>query len=88
MYAMICSYHNLLYAMSLVSRYMDNPGKEYWKVVQWIFGYLLHIFKACLKFDRKGKGLIGYVNSYFSPNLDNRMSLKGYMFTVFDCDVS
>ena len=29
MYAMICSQPDLSYAMSLVSRYMSNPGKEY-----------------------------------------------------------
>jgi hypothetical protein len=29
MYAMVCSRPDLSYAMSLVSRYMANPGKEY-----------------------------------------------------------
>jgi hypothetical protein len=38
MYAMVCSRPNLSYAMSLVGRYMANPGKENWKVVQWILG--------------------------------------------------
>jgi ATP-binding cassette subfamily B (MDR/TAP) protein 1 len=29
MYAIVCSRPDLSYAMSLVSRYMANPGKEY-----------------------------------------------------------
>ena len=29
MYAMVCSHLDLSYAMSLVSRYMSNPGKEH-----------------------------------------------------------
>jgi ATP-binding cassette subfamily B (MDR/TAP) protein 1 len=29
MYAMVCSRSDLSYAMSLVSRYMSNPGKEH-----------------------------------------------------------
>ena len=33
MYAMVCSRPDLSYAMSLVSRYMANLGKEYWKAV-------------------------------------------------------
>src|SRR5438128_1260663 len=37
MYAMVCSRPDLSYAMSLVSRYMANPGKEHWNVVQWVF---------------------------------------------------
>jgi ATP-binding cassette subfamily B (MDR/TAP) protein 1 len=34
MYAIICSRPNFSYAMSLVSRYMANPGKEHWKAIQ------------------------------------------------------
>jgi hypothetical protein len=40
MYAMVCSHLDLSYAMSLVSRYMANPGKEHWDAVKWIFMYL------------------------------------------------
>jgi len=40
MYAMICSHPDLSHALSVVSRYMANPGKEHWKAVQWIFRYL------------------------------------------------
>ena len=36
MYAMVCSRPDLSFAMSLVSRFMANPGKEHWKVVQGI----------------------------------------------------
>jgi hypothetical protein len=62
MYAMVCSRFDLSYAMSLFSRYMANPGKERWKVVQWIFRYLCGTSKACLKFGRDGKGLVDYVD--------------------------
>jgi hypothetical protein len=37
MYAMVCSRPDLAHAMSVVSRYMANPGKEHWNAVQWIF---------------------------------------------------
>ena len=30
MYAIVCFRPDLFYAMSLVIRYMSNPGKEYW----------------------------------------------------------
>ena len=55
MYAMVCSRPDLSYAMSLVSRYMANPGKEHWKVVQWIFRYLHITSNACLKFGKTGE---------------------------------
>jgi hypothetical protein len=33
MYVMVFSRPDLSYAMSLASRYMANPSKEYWKIV-------------------------------------------------------
>ena len=51
-YVMVCSRPDLSYAMSLISRYMANPGKEHWKAVQWVFRYLLGTSNACLKFGR------------------------------------
>ena len=34
MYAMVCSRPDSSYAVSAVSRYMENPSKEHWKVIQ------------------------------------------------------
>ena len=48
MYAMVCSRPDLSHALSVVSRYMANPGKQYWKAVQWIFKYLRGTSSACL----------------------------------------
>ena len=62
MYAMVCSCPDLSYAMSLVSRYMSNPGKEHWKAVQWVFRYFRGTTDYCLKFGKTDKGLIGYVD--------------------------
>jgi hypothetical protein len=88
MYAMVCSRPDLSYAMSLVSRYLADPGKEHWRAVQWIFRYLRGTSKACLKFGKTGEGLVGYVDSDFAADLDKRRSLTGYVFTVGGCAVS
>jgi hypothetical protein len=64
---MVYSRPNLSYAMSLVSRYIANLGKEYWKVVQ----YLGDTFKAYLKFGKTRKKL-GYVDSDFATDLNKR----------------
>ena len=88
MYAIVCSRLDLSYAMSLVSRYMSNSGKEHWKAVQWIFRYLRGTADYCLKFGRTNQGLIGYVDSDYAADLDRRRSLTGYVFTVGSCAVS
>ena len=88
MYAIVCSRLDLSYAMSLVSRYMSNSGKEHWKTVQWIFMYLKGTVDSCLKFERTNQGLIGYVDSDYAAHLDRRRSLTGYVFTIGSCAVS
>nr|CAJ86192.1 H0306F03.15 [Oryza sativa] len=88
MYAMICSRPDLSHALSVVSRYMVNPGKEHWKAVQWIFRYLHGTSSACLQFGRSRDGLVGYVDSDFAGDLDRRRSLTGYVFTIGGCAVS
>jgi hypothetical protein len=88
MYVMVCSRLDLSYAMSLVSRYMANPGKEHWNVVKWIFRYLWGTSNAYLQFGRTRERHVGYVDSYFAANLDKRRSLTGYVFTIGGCVVS
>jgi len=58
MYVMVCSRLDLSYAMSLVSRYMSNLGKEYWRAVQWIFRYIRGTTNSYLKFGRTKKDLL------------------------------
>ncbi|KAG8497424.1 hypothetical protein CXB51_008733 [Gossypium anomalum] len=88
MYAMVCSRPDLSYAVSAVSRYMANPGKEYWKAVQWILRYLRGTTDVCLQFGRTKDGVIGYVDADFAGDLDRRRSLTGYVFTIGGCAIS
>jgi hypothetical protein len=59
-----------------------NPGKEYWKAVQWISRYLCVTSKACLKFGKTSEELAGYVYSDFAADLNS-----SYGFTVGGCVV-
>ncbi|WVZ64637.1 hypothetical protein U9M48_014131 [Paspalum notatum var. saurae] len=76
---------DLSHALSVVSRYMANPGKEHWKAVQWIFRYLRGTANACLQFGNSKSGLVGYVDSDYAGDLDKRRSLTGYVFTIGGC---
>jgi hypothetical protein len=70
MYVMVCSHPDLSYAMSLVSRYMANPGRTHWEAVKWIFKYLCGTSNACLQFGKVKYGLVGYVDSDYGVNLN------------------
>ena len=40
MYVMVCTRPNIAHAMGVVSRYMNNLGKEHWEAVKWLLRYL------------------------------------------------
>eukprot|EP01018_Ginkgo_biloba_P007114 Gb_02705 [translate_table: standard] len=40
MYAMVCTRMDIAYAVGVVSRFMNNLGKEHWEAVKWILRYL------------------------------------------------
>ncbi|KAH9682243.1 hypothetical protein KPL71_027274 [Citrus sinensis] len=48
MYAMVLTRPDLSYAVSLVSRFMSNPGKEHWRAVKWILSCTIS-WKASLQ---------------------------------------
>ena len=39
-YAIVCTRPDLSHAVSVVSRYMHNPGKDHWEAVKWILRYV------------------------------------------------
>jgi len=40
MYVMVCTRLDLAYAVSTVSRFMSNSGKQHWEAVKWVLRYL------------------------------------------------
>jgi hypothetical protein len=88
MYVIACSRPDLSYAMSLINRYMENPSKEHWSAVKWIFRYLRGTSSAYLQFGRSRDDLVSYVDSDFVVHLDKRISLIGYVFTIGGCALS
>lgn len=91
MYAMVCTRPDLAYAVSMVSRYMHNPGKNHWSAVKWIFRYLKGTSHLGLVFDRSmatTDKVVGYVDSDYGGDLDRRRSLSGYIFTLCNGAIS
>ena len=40
MYVMVCTRPDIAQAVGVVSRFMQNPGKEHWETIKWILIYL------------------------------------------------
>ncbi|KAH9656842.1 Integrase catalytic domain-containing protein [Citrus sinensis] len=79
------------HAVSLVSKFMANPGYEHWRAVQWIIRYLKGTLEVGLVYGGEGKNghtLIGYVDADFAGDLDKRRSQTWYLFTLEGCTVN
>ena len=51
MYLMVCTRPDISHAVSVVSRFMANPGKEHWNAIKWIFRYLTGTRDFSILFD-------------------------------------
>nr|GEU95354.1 retrovirus-related Pol polyprotein from transposon TNT 1-94 [Tanacetum cinerariifolium] len=83
MYAMV-SHPDLAHAVSVVSRYMHNPGKMHWEAVKCILCYLKGTSNIGLSFEKdcaSPNRVVGYVDSDYAGNVDARKSLSSYIFS-------
>ena len=88
MYAMVCIRPDIAHALGVVSRYMNNTGKENWKEVQWILRYLRGTTSHALYFGGSDTVLHGYVDADMAGDKDTRRSTTGYVFTLGGTTVS
>ncbi|KAE8681185.1 Detected protein of unknown function [Hibiscus syriacus] len=84
MYAMVCTRPDLAHIVSQVCKYMSKPGKQHWEAVKWIFRYLKGTVGHGIVFgsQRDNPLVVGYVDSDYAGDLDNRRSTTGYVFTL------
>nr|KYP64463.1 Retrovirus-related Pol polyprotein from transposon TNT 1-94 [Cajanus cajan] len=90
MYAMVCTRPDLAHAVSVVSRFMSNPGKAHWEAVKWIMRYLKGTSNIRLVYGSNdiGCGLIGYADSDYGGDLVRRRSWTCSIFTLYGCAIS
>jgi hypothetical protein len=88
MYVMVCTRPDIAHAVGVVSRYMNNPGKEHWETVKWILRYLNGTATHALCFGGSDIVLHGYVHSDMAGDKDSRRSTTWYIFTVGGTTIS
>ncbi|KAJ4717199.1 Retrovirus-related Pol polyprotein from transposon TNT 1-94 [Melia azedarach] len=89
MYAMVCSRPDLAQSVSVVSRFMGEPGKEHWQAVKRIFRYLKGTFDVGLIYGGDTQCLVtGFLDSDYAGDVDSRRSMTGYVFTLGSSVVS
>ena len=83
MYAMVCTRPDLAQSVSVVSRFMGEPGKEHWQAVKRIFRYLKGTSDVGLIYGGDTECLVtGFSDSDYAGDVDGRRSMNGYAFTL------
>jgi hypothetical protein len=82
MYVMVSTRLEISHVVGVVSRYMENLGKEHWATVKWVFRYLRGTHDYCITYNNGRELVCGYVDSDFAGDLDKRRSTSGYVFTL------
>ncbi|XP_047309704.1 secreted RxLR effector protein 161-like [Impatiens glandulifera] len=83
MYVMVCTRPDLAQVVSVVSRFMVQPGKDHWQSVKRIFRYLRGTFDVGLIYGGDTQYLITrYSDSDYARDVDSRRSMTGYVFTL------
>ena len=84
MYSMISTRPDLSYSISLLSRYMSNPGIDHRNALKYLLRYInnsLHL-GLCYEKRKASLDLVGFVDSDFAGDRDSRKSTTAFYFTL------
>ena len=85
MYAMVCTRPDIAHVVGVVSKYMNNPGKEHCMAIKWIIRYLRGTIAHAIC---SSIVLQGYFYSYMACDKDSRSSTTGHVVTFGRTTVS
>ena len=80
---------DITFAVSNVAKFCSKPSKEHWTAVKRIMRYLKGTVDFGLQYDRKGPAeCIGYSDSDWAGDINDRKSTSGYVFQICGTAVS
>ncbi|KAL5577233.1 hypothetical protein UlMin_018932 [Ulmus minor] len=84
MFTMVSTRPDISHVISVLSRFMSNPGKEHWVGMKWLLRYLKGSLDVGLIYEKKGSSiwLEGYSDSNYKANRDKRISITSYFFNL------
>ncbi|KAL5580815.1 hypothetical protein UlMin_013257 [Ulmus minor] len=90
MFTMVSTRPNISHAISVLSKFMSNPGKEHWIGMKWLLRYLKGSSYVGLIYEKRGKSiwLEGYSDSDYGADQDKRISTTSYFFNLNECCIS
>lgn len=74
---------DIMFPVSLVSRYMSNPTQMHWQACKRILRYLQGTLNLGIMYKKGGNtDLIGFTDSDYAGDIEDRKSTSGYVFVL------
>ncbi|KAL5563574.1 hypothetical protein UlMin_033321 [Ulmus minor] len=90
MFAMVSTRPDISHAISVLSKFMSNSGKEHWLGMKWLLRYLKGSSDVGLIYEKRGNSirLEGYSDSDYGADQDKKRSITSYFFNLNGCCIS
>lgn len=82
MYLAVSTKPDIAHTVSVLSQFNVNPGKAHWTSAKRVLRYLQGTKNHGLCFRKTKSDLIGYVDSDWAGDIDDRVSYTGYVFKL------
>ena len=83
MYAQVCTRPDIAYVVSVLGRYLSNPGEAHWVAAKKVMRYLQGTKDFMLTYRRTDSlDVVGYTDTDFAGCLDDLKSTSGYVFVM------
>ncbi|XP_050339482.1 uncharacterized protein LOC126765840 [Bactrocera neohumeralis] len=76
------------FAVNLLNRFSQNPGKWHWLALKRVMRYLKVTVSKGIVFRKSAKSLTGYCDADWAGDLDQRQSTSGYVFIMQGAAIS
>jgi len=74
---------DLMYVVSLISRFMENPSESHWNAVKRILRYIKGTIELGMLYKRgEDITLVAYTDSDYAGDVDDRKSTSGFVFSL------
>lgn len=88
MYLATSTRPDIAHAVSVLSQYNTNYGKQHWIAGKRVLRYLKGTANYGLHFKKANEPLVGYADADWGSNIDDRRSYTGFAFKLSNASVS
>ncbi|KAL5542842.1 hypothetical protein UlMin_010552 [Ulmus minor] len=83
MYAQVCTCPDIAFAVSVLGRYLSDPGTSHWQVAKKVLRYLQGTKDHMLTYRRTNNfDIVGFCDADFEGCVDDKKSTTGYIFMM------